>query len=412
MEHAEREKSRQLFKDVKNHVFENLSDENVPLLSSIARATTGFTGYDFHSVDDALGLIHKHFGDFDDNIERQEIYATFADRLAVENAQQLTEKYNHVMENVRKFFPEFNLAHRAHNPIFGSDAIVSCQIRRCSKDDVANELRNGDPFAEDVSPQQIERQQAFFDNFYETEYDDTVQAKAMSIRDMRLGIFPKGLKSMFSYEKYTGNGYMVLNDFFRCNKASVNSLEDMVGIFTRFAQNLCLPFYTDRDFRIYRGDGFPVSAQTLETKGFFSGSLSVVELGKFVKSGGRMIQINIPKGTPFLPLIMERTDEGEISLLPGTVLEKQSEMLLENGHFAEYTVAQNPPGMTELEEATIFKNIIPERFEDIVGRIKLFSEEKGKQWASSLPEAEGVASQEDILRFAISFINAKYGGDW
>jgi hypothetical protein len=408
----EKQKTLQLFDEVKMHVFDNMNNDNVPLLSSIAKATSGYFEYDYHSVEDALCLIHTHFRD--KRMERQGIYDTFVRRLAVENVEQLTHNFNRIMQNVRREFPDFNLAQESHNPIFGLDANVSCFLRRCSDEEKEAFIRGEYPRVfHDRTDDDDEDLKNELTEYYNTEFVDTVAAQAMQRKDNPAdGILPDKLKAMLNYGVYTGSGYIPLNDFFRCNKNSHSTVGQMVNYFNLFAHSLVLPMYSQSDFVIYRGDGLQVSAQSLKTKGFYSGSLSVSELAAFVKNGGRMIKINIPKGTPFLPLILNRLDEGEISLLPNTVLEKLSEMELQNGHFAEYTVVQNPPKLSDLEEATIFKHAIPHTFEIVLSKIKVANGRRGKKWVRGLAPVEGDASFDEKVRFAVNLINSKYGGDW
>ena len=396
--------TKSLFEEVKMHIFDNMNNDNVPLLSSIAKATApfSFVEYDFHSVDDALGLIHEHFREHDQNYERNAIFSTFGSRVLVENVDQLTSNYNRVMKNLRREFPEFTLAQESHNDIFGSDAPFLCRLRRCSEEEVEAYVQMFRPDRRENAKRQI------LESYDNGDYVDTIAAKAPKVEENGLSIFPPGLRDMFAYNFYTGGQFVPINQLFRSDKMSEIPLDTMVMNFNRFAQNLVLPFYTQQDFVMYRGDGLSVSSQKFTTKGFFSGSLSVPELGRFVRNGGRFLQINIPKGTPFLPFLLHRIDEGEIALLPNTVLQKESEMEFQNGHFAEYTVTENPPKLTDLEEATLFKHAIPPRFEEVVWRL---SGEK-KEQAKNLPKAEGVAPFNETVQFAVDLINSKYGGDW
>lgn len=50
------------------------------------------------------------------------------------------------------------------------------------------------------------------------------------------------------------------------------------------------------------------------------------------QNGVKLIQIKTPAGTPFLPLILSRLDEGQNVQLFGTELKKMPEMELESGH--------------------------------------------------------------------------------
>lgn len=405
------EKVKTLFQEIKDHIFENMNDDNVPLLSSIAKATEGFAEHDFHSMEStrsALSLINKYFSGQDKSWSRQEIYGTFSDRLLVDNVDQLTENYNRILGNIRKLFPEFNLVHESHNPIFGSEATVSCSLRRCSDEEVARSMTEGEVFRDEITEEIVQDEIEYMHEFYETEYVDTTFVKARQQKQRGFSLFPTGLKSMFNYSAYTGNGFTGINDLFRSNKASDISVDDMVTKFNRFGQTLMFPFFAKEDFTIYRGDGMSISSQTFTTKGLYSGSLSVVEIAKFVANGQRMIKINLPRGTPFLPFVIQRTDEGEIALLPGTVLEKMSGMDFQTGHFAEYTVIKNPPTLSELEEATIVKHAIPPLFSDI----RTLGSRRFKKWADDLPPIEGDPSHHEKSQFVLNLVNSKFGGDW
>ncbi len=405
-----------LFDEVKNHVSNNLTDENVPLLSSIAKATDGVHKYDFHSVDDALCLIQKHFHDTGKHSdERLEIFRTFGVRLIVENAEQLTATYNRILQNVRTFFPELNIAQASHNHVFGSDAMVSCFLTKCNDDELDifahrfaqdAHLRSGYYVPIDEIVEEMEE-------FYTTNFVDTIVAKAQHQGSGNgIKLLSNGIVSMLNYELYTGKEYFKLNEFLRSVKTSSSPVTSMVEVFNEFAQTFLLPFYTQKDFVIYRGDGISASAQTLTTRGLYSGSLAVSNIGHFVKNGGRVIKINIPKGTPFLPILIVRVDEGEISLLPGTVLEKQTELQFATGHFSEYKVVQNPPKFTEEQEATIFKHALPGLFKDYLSDRPSILAKNLKKWRKELPPSEGVAPFDDTVRFAINLINSYYGGDW
>ncbi len=403
-----------LFKEVVAHILENMNDENVVLLSSIAKATEALQEYDFHSVDNALCLVHQHFtGVVEDQHNRHEIYRTFASRLVAENAEQLTVNYNRILANVREFFPEFNLVHASHNPIFGVDAVVDCYYKKCSAEEMHAYISDTMPVPGEISDEERQSWVEELMEVYDTTYVESIvdKAKKNRLATMR---FSRGIKAMLNYDMYTGKSYRRLNEFLRSIKTnlSINPIDSMVDVFNQFAQTIILPFYTQDDFVIYRGDELSVTPEVLTTKGFYSGGLSVTDIGHFVRNGGRMIQINIPKGVPFIPIVLTRVDEGEITLLPGTKLQKQREMQLQNGHFAEYTVVENPPSMTAVEEATILKHAIQHLYKNALEDVRLRGGKKGKRWVRQLPPAEGVAAFEDTVRFAMNLVNSKYGGDW
>ena len=247
--------TKSLFEEVKMHIFDNMNNDTVPLLSSIAKATApSFVEYDFHSVDDALGLIHAHFREHDQNYERNAIFSTFGARVLVENVDQLISNYNRVMKNLRREFPEFNLAQESHNDIFGADAPFLCRLRRCSEEEVEAYVQMFRPDRREKYKRQI------LESYDNGDYVDTIAAKAPGVEESGYRIFPPGLRDMFAYNLYTGGQFVPINQLFRSDKTSEIPLNTMVINFNRFAQNLVLPFYTQQDFVMYRGDGLSVSS--------------------------------------------------------------------------------------------------------------------------------------------------------
>lgn len=405
------EKTTSLFQEVKQHIIENIDDKNIPILASISKATdTPFGEYDFHSVKDTLCLIHKHFTEQKHEYNRREIFETFGKRLIVENVEQLTDNFNRILENVRKIFPDFNLTHESHNHVFGSKGgIGPCSIRRCSDNEVEAYVRHLHTVEGYSEEEVLEDKQQIIEE--RENYSEDVNERAKDV-GLPFSDFPYGLRYLFGYSVYTGREYAAINTLLRSIKTSDMTLGQMVESFNSFAQNLALPFYSQEDFSIYRGDTLSFSSDSLTTRGFYSGGLSVLEIGHFAKNGGRIVKINITKGTPFIPIILKRIDEGEIVLLPGTVLRKDTETKLPNGHYAEYSVIESPPKLSEMEEATLFKHAIPTRFEDAVNDIKMFKRKIGKKWAKGLEKTRGAASLEETIPFVVNFINSKYNGDW
>lgn len=409
--------SLSLFEVVKKHVLENLNDGNSSILSSISKIENSDTEYDYHSMGNALGVIHKHFSNNESVIHRRYVYQTYASRILVENLDQLVSNYNRILDSVRKFFPDFNLVHEGHNRIFGVRADYTCNLRKCSDDEIVSRMKSHGLQEEDIDEEDIEYEKKLMTEFYESEFSDTVNGKARNVSESGLSVFTSNLKSVLErYGYYTGNGYIPINALFRGDRNANTTMSNMITAFRNFAQVMILPLYIEEDIVLYRGDGLSVSSDRLVTKGFYSGGLSILDMGGFVKNGGRLLKITVPGGTPFLPLILDRHDEGEIVLLPGTTLEKTSQMDLENGHYSEYTVVGHPPKFTELEEATILKNFIPHTFEEIISTFKVggnaSTKRKKKAFLDTIPPPQGTSSEEETTKFIIDLVNSKYGGDW
>lgn len=402
-----------LLSEVKNHVYERLDDSNVPILSAIAKVRTKRgREYDLHSLDDALCLIHTRFKR-SHREERRLVFKTFGLRLEAANAGKLTSEYNYVLESVRKRFPSFNLVHRSHNPYFGKNAIVSCKIRRCSEEELVEQATQDDPFHNNTTNQVIEEEKELWKTYYHTEYAEDVKSQARALaRAGTLSSLSKGLQSTLDYGQYTGNDFMKINTFMRCNKTTGWDMETLVKPLSLFFPSVVFPFHSSKDFVVYRGDDRNVSSESLTTRGFLSASLSLQETEQFTKrQGGRVIQINIPAGLPFIPTLLHNLKEGEIVLLPGTKLSRISKLKLERGHFAEYAVTDNPPELNEDEKATILKFSIPEHLRQILNMWSLGNVER-KKWVESRPAEIGGSSEDEIVQFYVDLINRKYGGDW
>lgn len=218
-------------------------------------------------------------------MNRHQLYATYASRLLVENAEQLTNNYNRTLNNVRTIFPDFNLVHSIHHPFFGGGAIVSCHLRKCTDDEIERYHLQDDPFSHLVPGERLEQGNNDLKEFYDTEFVDTIQAKAKETSSWGTSLLSKGLQLMLAYGYYTGNGYYSINTLLRSNKTTKPTIDAMVKQFTRFGQTLLLPFYTEKDLVLYRGDGQTISSEIFTTRGLYSTSLSVTQVGGFAKDG-------------------------------------------------------------------------------------------------------------------------------
>ena len=408
-----------LFEELKGYILRKMNTGNMAVLSSISKIQNDDGTYDLLAIDDALGAIRSHFNTEAARENRQTLYTVFAARILIENSQQLVDTYNRVIQNTRRLFPEFNLIHPTHNDMFGQLAHLDCTVRRCSDEEIASEMQHGGLKHEDVPDGDLEHELEWFKEYYQTRYVDTPNGQARTLGDEYGWVDPrsvlsKNIASMVRYEKYTGSAYSAVNAILRSDKNPNYNMDALVEAFNRFAHHLVLPMYSKENMVIYRGDGLTTSEQTQTTMGFYSGGLSPIDVRGFVKNGGRMIQIHVPRGTPFLPAIVTRQDEGEIILLPGTILEKQSQMTLDNGHYAEYTVVSNPPRLSELDEATIFMNSIAHLYSDEVSDYKYRgsgSKAERKKFVDRLPASTAPAAGE-AKEFVLNLVNSRYGGSW
>ena len=398
-----------LFAMVKEYILKHPTRENIDVLSPISKVGDE---YDYHSIENAMDAIQNRFNGQESVHHRREVYTVFGERILVENAEQLVANYNRILANVRKTFPAFNLVHEGHNGVFGNAATVSCVIRRCSDEDITSYTVNQFFHPRGVSDDYIAETIEELKESYEEDHDDTLAGKARIISSSNT--VSKNLSAVMNYTGYSGNEYRGLNALLRCDKGTSILMHNMIKSFGRFGINLALPMYTSDDLVIYRGDGLSTSPQKLTTRGFYSGSLSPDEMGKFVTNGGRIIKINVPAGTHFLPIILKRVDEGELVLLPGTVLEKQSEMTWDKGQYAEYTVVSNPPKISDVEEATLLMNAIHSRYPDMVSTYRVIgpgTKMERRKFIGSMPEPTG-PSMDEMKQFTLDLVNSRYHCDW
>lgn len=405
-----------LFEMVKEHILKNPTNENVEVLSSISNVGDK---YDYHSIENALDAIQNRFAGKGSLDQRIVMFSVYGERILVANAEQLVANYNRILANVRKTFPAFNLVHEGHNGIFGSLASVSCDIRRCSDEDIRLGLLNREFHPRQISGDDIADEIEVTKEYYEKDYVDSFLWKTRQVSTFSGSTsqaISKNLSKIINYTGYGGNEFLKLNAILRCDKSTSTDyvMQDLVKSFSRFGINLALPMYINDDLTLYRGDGMTTSPQKLTTRGFYSGSLSPHQIGKFVTDGGRMIKINVPSGTHFLPIIKDRIDEGEIVLLPGTVLEKQSGMAWATGHYAEYTVVSNPPKLPDVEEATLLMNAIQMAYPDFVSSYQAKgpgTKADRRKFIDSIPKPMG-PTMDEMEQFMFDLVNSRYHGDW
>ena len=382
-------RAKNIFEEVKDHISKNITRANLPVLASIS--AVDFDNFVWEDVDAALKSVQYDLAkNLDEEGYRRDFCLEPGHRLLVENIDQLVTNYNRILGNVRKYFPEFNAVEEGHNPIFGQDAIVSCYLTKCSDSDLDAWLEEKldrsstrDEMLEEDMPDYYAR------DAHKASIDDKI--KHLKYSEPRLSSISPGLREIFGYGFYTGEAYVNINHLLR-ERYSRDSYE-----FTRFAPSLVLPFYTHREMVLYRGDGQALSPETMRIQGFYSTSLTVDGGTKWVKTGGRFIKITVPKGTPLLPLILDRIEECEFTLLPGTRLQKKSEAQFQTGHYVEYKVVENPPPLSESDEATIFRNAISYFDFRTVG-IK----------PKKLPPINGKPDIVDVHQFNINLVNRLY----
>lgn len=384
-------RAKTLVEAVEEHIANNMMNASMPILASIS--AVDFDNVNWGDIDAALKSIQYDFAKkFDDSGERRTFCSDGRHRLLVENTDQLVKNYNRILGNVRKFFPDFSKVKKDHNPIFGEDVMVSCFLRKCEDNDL-------DLWLQEIGerhPRETNLDEEMNEYYDKRIHEDTTEEKAKYIRSIEYGLasLSPGLRVLLYFQSYIGENYIHINKFLRKN---IKNSTD----FTLFAPNLAIPFYADKEYIVYRGDGMKFSPDTLKIKGFYSTALTLDDAIQWSKNDGRIMRIIVPKGTPFLLLILHKPEECEFTLLPGTQLEKVYDTGFQVGHFVEYRVAGNPPLLSESEEANIVRNSLSNYDlgnSDLIGRKK----------KKTLSPTEGGPTLEEIHQFNVNLVNRLY----
>lgn len=407
MDTSSAKKVKSLFSEAKEHLLMNLSDGSIPLLSSISKVDV--ENFDVTEVEKTLIMLEKFFSNSENSQKsnlhrdlRQTICKKFGFQLFVENYDQLVDNFNRILRNVRRQFPKFTLTQESHNTHFGVDAIVSCMLKKCLDEEIEEWFGgSGNQRFTDIKDMKIRLR-----DFYNEQYKrDNVESKTKYLINsysshylQALDLLSSGMRTVINYTGFSRGSYDPINHFLRGIRGNKHNLTSMSHSFTEFACNLILPFYIHSDVVVYRGDKQTVSSASMTIKGFYSTALSVYSAARFTKEGGRFMKINVPKGTPILPIILDRDDECEFALLPGTTLKRVLKTDFETGHYVEYDVVRNPPRILEQEEATIMRNTIANKY-----RNRKFVVEN---------IVDGLPSEEEETQFNVDLVNNKYSCDW
>ena len=397
---------KSLFSEAKEHLLINLSDHSIPLLSSISKIDV--ENFDVTEIEKTFMMLEKFLSNSENPQKvnlvslRRKICKKFGFQLLVENYDQLVNNFNRILRNVRRQFPKFALAQESHNRHFGVDAIVSCMLKKCLDEEIEEWFDgSGNERFTDINDMKIQLRE-----FYNEQYkQDNIESKTKYLMKSyssnylkALDLLSPGMRTVINYTGFSNGLYDPINHFLRGVRENKHNLTNMSHSFTEFACNLILPFYLHSDIVVYRGDKQTLSSESMTIKGFYSTALNVYSASRFTKEGGRLMKINVSKGTPILPIILDRDDECEFALLPGTTLKRVSKTDFETGHYVEYDVVKNPPRILEQEEATIMRNTIVDQYK------------KRNFFVKNI--VDGLPTEEDITQFNIDLVNRKYSCDW
>lgn len=191
---------------------------------------------------------------------------------------------------------------------------------------------------------------------------------------------------------YGDGNFTLIKSILRSQKSldECNDHVETARIMSRFLPGLLFPFSTNNDLVLWREDNMNVSIDKLVVKGMMSATLIRGLCSLY--GDKRQLKINMPPGTPFLPVTITKNRHAEITLLPGTELTKVSEKSFEDGtFFVEYQVTKHPPPFEDLQLATILRAAL-------------------SYWSGDL--SIDVPSTEEKMAFIYNLVNNRYNGDY
>lgn len=358
--------------------------------------------FDDFAMDNQLPLLlnnnnHPYFG-----IETLVMQA-FSINISLENIPRLTEYYNsRCLPALKTHFPQFFEDLRRADSYYAKEVALPCEMKYCNEEQLNQQIET------------INQNHRFSRRYTESsDYKDFLD----SMREERVEFKPTSSKlivllsrwwntpvhnALMSYIELAlvthSNGlkFTLVNNFLRGIRdegyeravarfaSKVTTIQSIIEVFP----GLLFPFTTDRELVVYRADDMELANDSFVVKGILSTTLAYDKTKEYGEE--RKLKIVMPRGTPFLPMIIYYDNLAEIALLPGTELELVEKKQFENGIYAEYIVTKNPPEFSDVEIATIMRALISSRLEI----------------------SEDVPSEQDNLKFFRTLVNKKYGVDW
>ena len=347
----------------------------------------------------------------------------FAIKLLLENIDRLTALWNdRYLPSLSTHFPLFVQSLTNRRSFFAQEAEIPCEMRGCDDDELVQEMDSYQIRKQEDRDEYIRIYGAFRTEMRKKrvlfkpatselvgilarELEPLSKHKPVKRNAWHLLPLPQNnpVLTLFhtACRTYMGGDYEVINNTLRCIKEDEEDAR-RPRVMSEVLPALLFPFTTTSELVVYRADDLDGACDVLNTKGFFSTSLSYDIVRTFDDS--RILQITIPPGTPFMPTTIINTEQAEIVLLPGTRLELVTAThfieggYIEGGIFAEYVVASNPPEFTDVEVVTILRAAISYRKND-------FGQSDNRP-LSDVPD------KREQRSFIHNLVNSKYGGDW
>lgn len=327
----------------------------------------------------------------------QQLYRRFSIKLILENLPRLTEEYNtRCLPLLKEHYNGFYDGLVDSGSVFGVPAELPCEMKECDRDEHEKSLSHVPSFDKGRHLHLYEKVRSEMRKNHMT-FEPVTPDLIMLLE--RTGAYPplnEPFASCVNGAAFTyGDGnFRLINGLLRSDKSVLEWKDsaEIARVMSVVLTGLLFPFNTDNNLVVWRADNMDVSTETLVVSGFLSTTLC---RGFTTEYGDkRNLKINMPRGTPFLPVIISKNRSAEIALLPGTKLTKVKEKTFSDGTlFVEYDVTSNPPPFENKEAATILRAAL-------------------SYYAHASGLSIDVPGKEEQLKFVYNLINTRYGGDF
>ena len=327
----------------------------------------------------------------------EKLYRSFSIKLILENLPRLTKEYNtRCLPLLKEHFGTFFDGLVDSESVFGKKALIPCEMRECDEEELLNDISydiSHSPYY--MKAMRIEKYKKVRDQMRKNQMTFEPVTPELILLLYESGFYPplnQPFKSLANTPAFCyGDGnFSLINGIFRSNKQyTKGNPTEIARVMSTVLPGLVFPFRTNNELVLWRADNMDVSTDELVVSGFLSTSLSRC----FTSGYGdkRNLKINVPRNTPFLPVIINKNKHAEIALLPGTKLTRVREERFGDGSlFAEYAVTRNPEPFEDHEVATILRAAI--------------------SWLDAT--SIDVPDKDEQLKFIYNLMNRRFGGDF
>ena len=342
------------------------NNESIKLILNLM--SSRFHIYDYNMVKDGfrvlntLNRVNKKIGESDSyGVKWVRAFEDLSNIVAIDNALEWINSYNQLVD----FF------NQKHNQNL-KKVELSCYLKECSEQDLTDTFRGASSlkkilnFRADLGRNDIllDDESAFTMNgkkymeIFHRHFDlDDLEVNNIHGRFWTL-LVPEIIRKFLLQSKifFDQDIYRHMNRAFREGRIGSGHVSDFVDL----SSTLLFPSKISQELVVYRLDTQNDTSRSFITKGYYSTSLRYESIVEFDKGDTpvRILRITIPQDTYFIPMFQHTGREGEVTLIPGTNLERVEKceqigkrVLDKKYLFCDYTVTRT----TELSQDTKHK---------------------------------------------------------